>query len=446
MNPQSMSSEQVRDDFIPKDAYFSREFAFQERERLWPRVWQVACRLEEIPDEGDFATYDILDDSIIVVRSDSNTIRAFHNVCPHRGRRLTEGCGRATQFVCRFHGWKWNRQGENIHVVDREDWGGCLHDDDIRLKEVLVDTWGGFVFINMDPAAKPLADFLEPIASRCGKFRFEDLRYKWYRTVHLNVNWKVALETFSEGYHTQQAHPQLMKFQKDNFQSAGYGRHGAFWVPKLPPGASRYGPSDRTGLKPDSDVRTYLMAMVDEYYHQLDAMITERSYEAAKRVMAEVSADASGEEVAARWNEFRREAAAREGIEWPEYDPQYHWDSHIDWHLFPNSVFLHGFVDGVLWYRARPEGDDPNRCIFDIWSLQRYGPGKEPPLKRETYDKIDSSQWGRIFMQDFVNIPEVHRGMKSRAFVGARPNPVQERAVSNFHRALRETLAEDMNH
>src|SRR3546814_6438776 len=97
-----------------------------------------------------------LDESIIVVRSSETDIKAFHNVCPHRGRQLTEGCGRTKMFKCRFHGWEFDLDGNNTLVIDRKDFGPELTDDRIRLKPVKVDTWAGFVFINMDPDCESL--------------------------------------------------------------------------------------------------------------------------------------------------------------------------------------------------------------------------------------------------------------------------------------------------
>ena len=102
---------------IPARRYFDREFFELECERLWPRVWQMACRLEEIPAVGDYVEYEILDKSVIVVRTEPDTVKAFHNACRHRGMRLVEGRGNAAQgFVCPFHGWCWNADGSNRFV------------------------------------------------------------------------------------------------------------------------------------------------------------------------------------------------------------------------------------------------------------------------------------------------------------------------------------------
>src|ERR1700751_3217656 len=164
---------QVTPNYLPKEDQVSPEFAKLEAERLWPYVWQLACRLEEIPKGGDYVTYDIVDESIVIVLTSNSAVKAYYNVCPHRGRRLTSDCGNAQHFVCRFHGWQYNLDGENIKVVDKDDWKGCLQEADIRLKEVKVDFWCGFVFINMAPACEPLARFLSPLDDYCSKFEFE---------------------------------------------------------------------------------------------------------------------------------------------------------------------------------------------------------------------------------------------------------------------------------
>src|SRR3546814_4142454 len=127
---QRFPTAEVTPNFIPKDDQSNPEFARLEAERLWPYVWQIACRLEEIPDIGNFVTYDIMDESIIVVRSSETEIKAFHNVCPHRGRQLTEGCGRAKLFKCRLHGWEFNLDCTNKLVIDRKDFGNYFSDED----------------------------------------------------------------------------------------------------------------------------------------------------------------------------------------------------------------------------------------------------------------------------------------------------------------------------
>lgn len=437
------TANEIQPDRVPKDDYLSRDFLEIENERLWPHVWQVACRLEEIARVGDYVTYDVANESIVVVRTAPDAIHAYHNVCPHRGRRLTNECGRLQEFVCRFHGWRWDLEGNCKLIVDEGDWQGSLTRKDAHLQEVRVETWGGWVFINMDPAAEPLAQFLAPVNELCAKFEFEKLRYKWYRTVVLPCNWKVVLEAFNEAYHVQQTHPQMLAYIEDYTNSAAYGRHGAFWYPPLPEGKSRFARSSRLDQPSDPDVRRYVLEYYEEMHHELDAMVTPRSYQAAQRLRTEVAADTPSGVVLQKLRQFQREAADADGAGWPELTPEEVIKSRQDWHVFPNLVYLHTAIDGVLAYRARPNGSDPDSCIYDIWSLVRYAPGKEPPLNREFYGNWRDHKWGRILTQDFTNLENVQRGMKSRAFRAARTNPVQEAAVSNFHRALREFVAAD---
>ena len=208
----------VRVDYIPAEHYISREIVQLEKRLLWPRVWQLACRLEEIPYPGDYVTYDINDESIIVMRETPERIRAYYNVCPHRGRRLVEGCGTAARLQCRFHGWQWGLDGKVIRILDREDWAGCpdMSDQDFQLAEIKLDTWAGFVFVNFDPHCEPLSSYLAPVPEFTDCFEFEKMRYRWYKSVRLPCNWKVALEAFSEGYHVFGTHPQLLDSQGDD--------------------------------------------------------------------------------------------------------------------------------------------------------------------------------------------------------------------------------------
>jgi hypothetical protein len=115
--------------------------------------------------------------------------------------------------------------------------------------------------------------------------------------------------------------------------------------------------------------------------------------------------------------------------------------SGFNWHVFPNVVFQHQGLDSLLFYRARPDGTSPDSCLMDVWSLMRYGPGKEPRLQREFFNDWRQAKLGRILDQDFINLHAVQKGMKSRGFVAARPNPMQETSVSNLHRGLRRFMA-----
>ena len=110
----------------PADRYRSPDVFDLEKRKLWPSVWQIACREEELPEVGSFVLYDILDESIVVTRSSATEIKAFYNVCQHRGRKLVDRAkGVQSQFYCRFHGWKYSLDGDLTDVYQAQDWSGC---------------------------------------------------------------------------------------------------------------------------------------------------------------------------------------------------------------------------------------------------------------------------------------------------------------------------------
>lgn len=135
---------------LDKERYYSREFYRLEVERMWNRVWQMACRVEEIPRVGDHIIYEVGDYSLIVVRSRPTEIKAFHNACLHRGRILRETSGHVSQFTCKFHGFTWRLDGTLSFVPGRWDFPQ-IKDEAFCLPEAKVGLWGGFVFVNLDP-------------------------------------------------------------------------------------------------------------------------------------------------------------------------------------------------------------------------------------------------------------------------------------------------------
>ncbi len=195
-----------------KERYYDEAFFQLEAEQLWPRVWQMACRLEEIPDAGDFAEYRILDQSVVVVRGDDGEVRAFHNTCRHRGVQVVQGHGTSEGgFTCPFHGWCYALDGANTHIPQRKTFAEHnLQPGDIDLKPVRCEVWGGCAWINLDDGAPPLRDCLEPAARILDAWKVESLRTEWWYACRLPVNWKLAEQAFQEQYHVVQAHPQLV--------------------------------------------------------------------------------------------------------------------------------------------------------------------------------------------------------------------------------------------
>lgn len=434
------SIEDIREDFLPKDAYVSPEIHQLEKERLWPKVWQIACREEELPEVGNFVTYDVADESIIVLRSAPGELKAFYNVCQHRGRILMDGEAGKTKFLfCKYHGWRWGLDGTLQKVHDEHDWDGCptFNKADLGLKEVLVDTWAGWVFVNQDLDAESLHQFLDPMPRILDKLEMETWRYRWYKTTVLPCNWKVALEAFSEAYHVATAHPQVMDTSgDDNTVGVVRGRHGNYHYPnpRNPLGSA----ASRLGRPVPDDLRPGIARFFIEMEETLAAMYSPRAQRASQRLLEEVGADASHETQLGEFWRLHLDELETSGAGVPPVGVEHLQEIGTAWHCFPNHVFL-PLIDASVAYRSRPYGDDPNKCVFDIWSLVRYAPGEAPPLVREKYDtwnKDIEDQFGLILAQDFVNLAQVQKGMRSRGFVGSRPSPIQEPQIPNMHREL----------
>ena len=433
----------MRPDYLPKQDYISPELLALEKARLFPKVWQIACRLEEIPGPGDFATYDIGDDSILILRQDADTVAAYFNVCQHRGRQLKEGCGNTGDTIkCPFHGWRWNLDGGLQRVKARQNYEGAPDFDDatLSLKSVKSDIWAGWVWINMDPDAEPLLDYLAPVPQFLDGFLLEELRFTWYKTVKLPCNWKTVLDAFNEGYHTEATHPQMAKYGLSDFPTRAFGKHGMFY--STPEDVSDAAPAPTGDAAPANfDARKFYLDYVIELKETLGALFSDNAVTAAQRMVDALPPDASFMDVGATFMTKHREVTEEAGALWPvNLSPEQIDQAGLDWHIFPNTIVL-PTIDGALWYRARPDGDNPNSCYYDIWSLSRYAPGKEPRVRQEIYDSPEAFKGQCFFLeQDLTNLRLVQKGMRSRGFTAARTNPVQEISISNFHRALREYL------
>ena len=425
---------------IPVEPFTSPEYARAEGDRLWAKVWQAACRLEEIPNVGDYVTYDILDESIIVVRT-GDGIAAYYNVCQHRGRRLTKGCGHTAKFYCRFHGWTWDIAGKNTFALDREEWGEGLTDEEIALKTVQVGTWGGWIWINMDPDCEPLLEYLKPASPMLDAFQFDKMRYRWRQWLYFPANWKTALGAFIESYHVYASHPQLQRVPEPQLwwcRTEGHHAWHGTAGPRSGGGQHRPGLADVRG-RADQDARIAVANDVAMMWKTLNATVTETFVNASQRLMDELPEGTPMAQVGAHLLASAKRDDAARGVIWPEIPPEHLAACGIDWHIFPNTVILPSLTT-ALCYRARPNGDDPDSCIFEVYVLDRFPEGEEPKTEWVFEPDPTEEKWRLILAQDFQNMPEVQKGMKSRGFRGARPNPVSEETVTHFHRVLAEYM------
>jgi phenylpropionate dioxygenase-like ring-hydroxylating dioxygenase large terminal subunit len=422
---------------IGPEAYTSPEYARAEQDKLWRKVWLQAGRIEDIPNEGDFITYDVLSDSVIIMRTGpgegEGALRAFHNVCPHRGRKLIDtpkgqrnARGNKTNFVCGFHGWTFDRQGKCTYIEHQEDWQGKLTEDRTRLGTVQVGTWGGWLWINMDPDAMPLAEYLEPAAGLLDPFQLHNMRARWRKWVVFDCNWKVAMEAFNETYHVSTTHPEFMEFGQFRGWGRSHGLHSNIGY-DAPKGQEEDQAKLRLGAGEDPRKSTW--EMQDFTWKNANTNTTMTLVEAARRLVDEVPEGTPAPEVSKHWLASARAADEARGVVWPVVAPEHTAKSGTSWQIFPNTQIGHA-VNNMLVYHYRPYKGDPDKCIFEAAVYELYPEGEAPETEWEYTEPQD---WPPVLQQDFANMAAVQEGMKSAGFRGTQPNPYMERTVPALH-------------
>ena len=196
---------------IPSAWYVDPAFHAADREWIFARTWQGIGHAAQVAEPGAFLTEEIGGEPVIVVRGKDGVLRAFHNVCRHRGGPLAlerEGCVRALQ--CKYHGWTYLLDGSlrGVPAMDRTE---LFDRKDFGLVPLRVETWEGLVFVCLDPEAAPLADTMHGIAERIAPLRLGALRFSRRVDYEVASNWKVYVDNYLEGYHVPYVHPELAK-------------------------------------------------------------------------------------------------------------------------------------------------------------------------------------------------------------------------------------------
>ena len=411
---------------IPIDRYFSRAWHEREVEKIWRKTWQLACRVEDIPNPGDQINYDIVHDSLLIVRTGDGSIKAYINACLHRGTMLRTEAGNAPRIQCPFHGWTWTLDGELRVIPGKWDFPQ-VDKAKMCLPEVKVGTWGGFVFVNMDPDCEPLASYLENLPEHFDGFALEN-RYKAAHVAKIMpCNWKLALEAFIEAYHVPSAHPQVL----------GY-----------------YGDSNTQYDVWDGVRHVSRMISVQGVPSPSVAAVTrEETIEQMRRDVpffggAEIKCG-EGETARAKLAERSREKISRSsGSDMSRLSDSEALDL-IEYLLFPNMVPWGGQALPIT-YRFRPNGDDPESSIMEIMFLFAKAPdGSHPPaapmrMLGPDQDWKDAPELGSAAMvadQDSENLRKIQKGLRATRKPGATLARYQESRIRHFHETLDAYMA-----
>ncbi|EHB59136.1 Rieske (2Fe-2S) iron-sulfur domain protein [Mycolicibacterium rhodesiae JS60] len=400
---------------VPRERYLSPEIHQLEETYMWSRTWQMACRTEHLEKPGDSIIYEINGREYIVARVDADTIKAYPNTCLHRGRRLRDGGGRVGRLRCPYHGFAWNLDGQLASVPTAWDFGDRVDPDCMRLPEIAVGVWQGFVFVNADPDCEPLESYVGGLDSHFQRLPLHSWRTAVHAAQVVEANWKVALEAFIEASHVIATHPQTLtgtdpcNSQYDIFDNSvriitPFGVPSVMVHTEPPPTEQR----------------------------KMDGMMGRKS--TGSRVV-EVPEGTRARDMFADIQRGRMHRAGFDG----EFSDAEMTDLQTYW-LFPNFLVLG--APRATAFRFRPAG--PDRCIMEIFGLMPPKPGAEPPPVPEVTWIPEGQGWSSderladyaLLDQDMSNIPAVQAGL---AALKDRPlvlSGYQEAPIAYFHKLL----------
>lgn len=209
---------------VPAAPYYDPEYFELERKAVFMKTWMNIGHVCEIPEAGSFIRREIeyAKASLLIVRGQDGEIRAFHNVCTHRGTQLVaEASGRKSNFSCPYHMWTFGGDGALVSAPDFEAFG--LKKEECNLRQVKIDQCGGILFVNFDPDAQPLREFLGDYAQMMENMPIAQATGFSEYTYTAKANWKLIYDNFQEHYHLRFIHPRSAK--------AGYGGENPFGYP-----------------------------------------------------------------------------------------------------------------------------------------------------------------------------------------------------------------------
>lgn len=403
---------------VPVSRYIDPAFHELEMEKVWRRVWQMACREEEIPEVGDYHLYDIGNHSIIVVRTPEG-VKAHHNVCRHRGRRLCDHDGHASSFICPFHGFSWNIDGSNRSVTS--DWDFPHIDrDNFELTPVLADTWGGWVFVNMDLDAEPLADFLGDLPEHFAVWSPEERFVEAHVAKIMSCNWKACQEAFMEAFHVITTHPQILVGIGD--ENTQYDAWGNFSRAITPNGT----PSPHIRFEPTEQ--------------QLFDAVTMRPLD--QPPAAEVPEGATARAMMAAGSRMNLQQIV--GPDTVISDAEV--SDSIYYTLFPNFHPWGGF--NRIVYRFRPYKNHHDKSVMECYYLSPFSGERPPPAPvhwlAESEDWTEAPELGilaKVFQQDSFNLPKVQLGLQAAQYDSVTLANYQETKIRHFHELLAKWVA-----
>ncbi len=215
---------------LPPACYSSEAFYRREVSRIFMKVWNFIGRVDRIPKAGDYFTFDFVGVPVVVVRDDAGVVRAYANSCRHRGAIVAVGEGNCRAFKCPYHSWVFGLDGALLAAPEIQRTEGFDHSE-YGLVPIRLEPWGGFMWMNFDPAAAPLSAFLGDLPEKLASYKFDGMVCTRRKEYVLDCNWKVYVENAMEAYHVATVHRSTLQKQKGTMaaQQPTQGEWIALW-------------------------------------------------------------------------------------------------------------------------------------------------------------------------------------------------------------------------
>jgi len=426
--PQDKSAEpELGHSRIPVDRYVEPAYLRLEDAHLWSKTWLLAGVVSDLCEAGDYFVFEHLRESILVTRAEDGLIRAFYNVCQHRGNQLKgPGCGHSPYLSCGFHGWEYHLDGRVKVIPEAHDFPQGTPVAQLQLQPLRCELWGGFVWVSMDPDIEPLLDYLGIVPDHLAPYEFEEMVLVSDETVEWQCNWKTSVDIFSETYHVRGVHPESEYVADDvNVQIDLYGPHSRFIAPMYIPSPRKIG-SDKALNQTMIDYLKSEGFPVDTF--EGDVTTLRGAVAAHKRMMTH-----------------------QHGLDFSNLtDDQLTADYHYN--VFPNVTF-NVFGEQMWMFRHRPHPTDPDKMYFDRMIFNRVPKGEvaadahagavdlfvelgdvridERP--ENVFYRYGEKSSGLLLDQDASCLAGVQKGLHSRGMKGLWISH-HERRIRNFHR------------
>jgi phenylpropionate dioxygenase-like ring-hydroxylating dioxygenase large terminal subunit len=426
----SGADQQVRGDTITADRYTSKAWMEKENENLWPRIWHLGAVVAELEEEGDFVRHDLGKESVIMIKQADGAVRAFYNTCPHRGNRLIVGdSGAVPRITCGYHGWQFTPDGVLAHVQDPDDFEGGNPCGKVTLSEIRCETWGPFVWWNMDMDAKPVIEWLAPYPEMLAGYGLDN----WVRTFKLSAeadfNWKIIRDNFNESYHLPTIHPELATFINDGLPTTEFAMydsgHNSMWM-----------------------VGHQATTRVD--YHSMEVPAPLDDIARAWGINPEDYSGHTGDIRQAVIEAKRKLGPERGYTNYKDMSDQQLVD-YFHCTMFPNLTLTMS-PEQCQILRTEPHPTDPEKCIFQHWCLYPPVAGMREvetpigpvPLRHDAIVRHsvvgDGVSLGFVADQDISIGTTQQQGLNSRGFKGCILTN-QEKRIQRFHELLNDYVS-----